>query len=215
MSELIIRTEHTLNEDLANQVLTIYESSFPLSEQMKFSELVKSIIKGERFIWIAKKNGKVLGFAITKILSSVRVIFLEYFAVANDSRNRGIGTSLLQRMVSDLRTMKGADGIIFEVEPPTTDGDPTKAWAKRRINFYLRNGAVLLGVNSYQMPNLSSGGTLPMKLMWIPLNSLHTNISPQSIWGYIVAIYREVYKLSLDDPMLKLTHREMSHSNSK
>jgi len=71
---------------------------------MKFSEIVATVIRGDRFLFIAEEEDCVLGFAIVKPLSIVGVFLLEYMAVAENSRSKGIGTILLNHGVKILRS---------------------------------------------------------------------------------------------------------------
>ncbi|MCC7495873.1 MAG: GNAT family N-acetyltransferase [Fimbriimonadaceae bacterium] len=68
---------------------------------------------------------------------------LWYLWVAPSERNRGIGAAIYQAVVARCQASRG---LIIEVERPDflAPNSPACAFAKRRIGFYQRQGAVLL-----------------------------------------------------------------------
>src|SRR3990172_2258374 len=144
--------------------------SFPAAERIEFSKLLESTNRGERLTYAIQDARGIRGFAVLRPLSSGGVYLLEYLAVAEHLRAKGLGSMLLRGIVEDLAQRNGV-GIIFEVEPPE-DGSPSeKALRMRRMQFYARHGARVIDMASeYRMPNLSGQGSLKMILMWLPLN---------------------------------------------
>jgi hypothetical protein len=85
---------------------------------------------------------------------------MDYFAVMPDLRCRGVGREFL----AQLPNKWDKDGIIIECEMP----DKAKSTEeydirKRRINFYIRNGAVL-----YPIGWRAFG--VDYNLLWLPIN---------------------------------------------
>ena len=76
---------------------------------------------------------------------------MEHFAVSPKYRNEGIGKSVLQQLLGIEKK------VCLEVEPPVTEN------AKRRIDFYRRNG-FYLNEYPYIQPPISNG-TEPIPLL--------------------------------------------------
>lgn len=204
MGELRIERRLILTQQIAEQVHSIYSASFPLSEQVDFGDIVRSIARGDRAMHLAEEHGNVIGFALTKPLSCTNIHLLEYLAVAEGHRNRGVGGKLLQCVVSYLRNEREACGILIEVERPEEGSEQEGDLRRRRVEFYRRNGATMLEqVPSYRIPNLSGEGSLEMGLMWLRLACQEATISHNRLKDCIVSIYKESYGLSADDPLLQ------------
>lgn len=83
-----------------------------------------------------------------------RFHYVEHFATSPRLRNRGYGGRALERLLHDLRTP-----VVLEVETPTDE------MARRRIDFYRRQGFVLWETEYRQPPYRPHGEWLPMHLM--------------------------------------------------
>lgn len=184
----------------AEQVNRIYLGSFRPSHRIEFSEIVQSVAEGRRLIFVADMEGDAVGFATVCPLSYGNSYFLEYFAVDPQLRSAGIGSTLLGRVAQTLRSDQCAAGIIFEVEP---DEGPEAEQNRRRIRFYVQNGAVLMDHVEYHMPALSGEGSMPMTLMWLPLNRPVKTLDNQMLRDYIICIYADIYERQEDDPLLQ------------
>ena len=195
-----ITNPSSLSGRWAEQVNRIYVDSFPPSHRVEFSEFVESVAEGHRLLFLADIESDVVGFAIICPLFYEDVYFLEYFAVDPQLRSGGIGSALLQYFAETLRSDKHAAGLIFEVE---TDEGPEAEQNRRRIRFYVKNGATLIDHLEYRMPVLSGEGTIPMKLMWLPLNKPDKTLNNQTLRDYIVHIYAEIYERHEGDPLLQ------------
>jgi len=131
----------------------LMEASFPPTERRTkegqralFAEEPSYNIYGTK----NEKTNAVEAFLATWELDSV--LFLEHFAVDPSLRGNGLGSRLLCELAS--ATDKP---ICLEVEPPENE------LAKRRIEFYKRNG-FFLNEYPYIQPSLASGEP-PIPLM--------------------------------------------------
>ncbi len=106
--------------------------------------------------------------------------YAEHFAISPTLRNGGYGKQVLNLICHTLKRP-----IVLEVEIPEDE------MAKRRINFYQRNGFVLWE-NEYQQPPYRRGDNfLPMKLM--VYGKLDSHKDYDRIKKYI---YTEVYHVT-------------------
>lgn len=137
----------------------LYERAFPASEKKPFSLIVSKVARGKlEALEILDDNGAYVGFFIV-ILGDA--LLLDYFAVSEACRGKGIGTEALKL----LSEHTGFKRIIIEIEDPLAPADNT-AERKKRLNFYLRNGFILDGkINLFgvDMLRLSINGQVGFK----------------------------------------------------
>ena len=90
------------------------------------------------------KEDVVLGYAFFVRLN--RDYLLDYFAIAEDYRNMGLGTVFLKQF-SDF--ISDADCIVAEIEDPEcAENEKDKEMRDKRLLFYLRSGYRETGVKS-------------------------------------------------------------------
>lgn len=120
----------------------LYMLSFPASERKPVAMILKMYRKGKSDIWCAMRQGRFAGLAIT--INSPNVILLDYLAVEERCRNKGVGSAVLQQLQ---QTYTGK-GLFIEIENPYAQC-PDQALRLRRKDFYLRNGFVPMRVMMY------------------------------------------------------------------
>ena len=167
MIEKLDRTEF-------DAVYAIMERSFPLEEYRAY-EAQKALLKKPAYsIYVAKENGKILGFAAVWQLEDW--LFLEHLAVDPQSRNQGIGAKLLGFLAQSR--------CCLEVELPETD------IARRRIGFYERNG-FFLNDYPYLQPSLGEGRSpVPLSIM-----TSGSTIFPEEFTRLKELLYTRVYEV--------------------
>ncbi len=164
------------------QVYRIMESSFPPDEHRPYEEQLKLLNNPNYQIYVAKKDensNEIQGFMAVWQFDDLS--FIEHFAVDSKYRNTGLGSRMLQEIREHL-----TGRICLEVELPDDD------IAKRRIEFYKRNG---LYYNDYPyiQPAISKGrNPIPLRIM------TSGGIVSQSEYQEIRDIlYREVYEVDV------------------
>lgn len=199
--DILIARESRLEPKQVDQFRRIYVESFPPSERNDFDELVQEISHDNHWLFTVKTGGKLVGIAV--ILPSImpRVHLLEYLAIAPAWRRRGLGSGFIHEISNNLPA--GASAIVLEVETPEDGTGEEIRIRQRRIEFYLRNGAhVVECAPRYRVPNLAGPGTVGMKLMWLPLETVPV---PTGILlaKCLLAIYTKSYGLPADDPLVQ------------
>ena len=91
---------------------------------------------------------------------------------------------------------------MLEVENP--DYGRNKRQRKSRIEFYRRNGAVMLKNVRYILPPLGGKTSTEMNLMILPMYSQPT-MKKNAVGNLILRIYNEVYGRSEDDQIVRST----------
>ena len=127
-------------------------------------------------VWAHYSDQQLQGFLTVWDLDGFA--FIEHFAVKSSCRNSGLGSKMLQALSEKL-----GKRLCLEAELPETD------MAKRRLNFYRRNG---FAVNTYPylQPALEEG-KCP-----VPLYILTTDggINEEEFEKLVDQIYKAVYR---------------------
>jgi ribosomal protein S18 acetylase RimI-like enzyme len=204
--EIVIAQPVHLGRTHSDQFRSIFISSFPAPERGDFDELVSDIAKGVRVLFAALTKGDFIGFAVTLRLKPSDIHVLEYLAVDEAHRNRGIGAQLLRGAGGMLKTQSNAEAIILEVEPDDEGGAEERQLRARRIQFYQRLGAKLIDCAlHYCAPNLAGVGTVNFRLMWLPLTERTAVPTGTSLRNCLINLYSQSYELAEDDPIVEAT----------
>ena len=161
------------------KVYSIMEASFPPDEHRPYDEQKELLDNPCYSIYVAKDNneGEIQGFMAVWQLEGLG--FIEHFAVDSKYRNTGLGSRMLQEIRSYL-----TGRICLEVELPNDD------MAKRRIEFYQKNG---LYYNDYPyiQPAISKGkNPIPLRIM-----TCGGEVSQAEYEQIRDMLYKEVYKV--------------------
>jgi GNAT superfamily N-acetyltransferase len=132
------------------EALDIFQASFPLREQMPFSWWIEYLVeksqgRAERRHLVASlQDGRVAVFAYFE--EDARADYLWYLASRPDIRGRGAGAALLDAIKR--RAFERDRPLLIEAELPDEAAKSSAEegeWARRRISWYRRQGAMLLG----------------------------------------------------------------------
>lgn len=166
-----------LNERNLADACSLYEHSFPLSERRP-TQVWADLMKTKKAFRIHEisKSGTFIGF-IT-LWHFTTFIYVEHFAICPSERGGGIGAETMRILIEN---NKGVP-ILLEVEPPVSE------IAKRRINFYERQGLFLLPYAYKQPPYRPMEQYLELKLM-----STRQDWDAKDIQIAIHEVYQSVY----------------------
>ena len=114
------------------RIRLLYRRAFPRYERKPFSMIRSMHKKGRTDVWLAEQGRRFAGLAIT--INSEDVILLDYLAVHEKRRDKGVGSAMLQGLLA----LYEGRGLFVEIEATDHD-DPTGIKARRKA-FYLRNG---------------------------------------------------------------------------
>lgn len=143
-----------LEDEALPRALDIFQQSFPLREQMPISWWIgflrdKEQGSGEhRHLLGAEKDGELIAFAYYE--DEEDGAYLWYLATRSDQRGGGVGARLFQEVAR--RAFDRGRYLFFEVELPeeAEKHSPQEGEiARRRIAWYRRQGARLLGGIDY------------------------------------------------------------------
>jgi GNAT superfamily N-acetyltransferase len=202
-----IRAIHELDTPLGREALAIYEQAFPEAERDAVANIAASLENANPAMEVAHfhalvEQGEVVGFSYFSTYKQYYLGYLKFIAVRADLRGKRYGPLLLQDALQQLR----ADGrratgwpylgLVLEVErPETADTDQDRRLRERRIQFYRRNGAVMLEGVDYVAPPVASGQpSLPFHLMVlraVPKYGMQRWLGPSAVKALVVEGYGE------------------------
>ena len=111
----------------------LYREAFPIKERCPFFLLRSGTKKRKADFLIVKDDDTFIAFAY--LIKYKDIVYLFYFAVVPEMRNKGIGSLIIQEIIKRYQGKR----IILAVEQPTinlTDYD----LRIRRKKFYIKNG---------------------------------------------------------------------------
>jgi hypothetical protein len=175
------------DSDLVEQSLALYETAFPVEERSPLEYLYEDMrwrAQGNhqpdhvRHFLAAVGSGRLNGICMYSYYRDYRLAFLGYLATPSELRGNGLGGWFLKRTVSllsaDAELLGGLPplGMCWEVERPLDTIDPLERdLRERRIQFYQRNGAILLKDIRLTAPPLGEGlPPVDYYLMFLPVN---------------------------------------------
>ena len=159
------------------QVYSLMEESFPIDEFRPFHEQKQLLQNKDYCIYVLHHPDTVRAFLAVWQFDDFT--YIEHFAVAPALRGLGTGSMILKEAARIFKKQ-----LCLEVELPQTDS------ARRRIEFYKRNGFVL---NSYpyMQPPVSSGRKeIPLMIM-----TAKEAVSEERFENIKSALYRKVYRV--------------------
>ncbi len=120
---------------------------FPSDEIRRLTNLERSYQRGEYLCFGAMSNGSILAYAFFVKLGENDCALLDYFAVAPEHRDHGLGGAFLRKLMAG--PLRGLQGALLEIEDPSkAESEAERSLRERRMQFYLRNGMVSTGVRS-------------------------------------------------------------------
>ena len=120
-------------------VLDLYHKSFSENIRKPFSVIERKAAMGSMEILVIRDEGRRAGMAI--VAMDYNLVLLDYFAVSEKMRGRGIGSEALEL----LKEFYGDSQFFLETEVPE-EGAPDLEERIRRKEFYLRNGMQETGI---------------------------------------------------------------------
>jgi len=175
-----------------DKALCIYAESIPASERQSTETIKERVSAGTEKLFVGVINGGVALMALLYPLEGTEFVLLDYMAVKEEHRKRGLGSEYLRNIYE-----------IAGLKNKLLGGD--RETRQRRVYFYRKNGARILKNIRYMLPPLQGSNPTEMILMVISRNRRLLWLSGDAVEEAIVQIYRELYGRSETDPMLAAT----------
>ena len=164
ITKLSFRQILNINDIHFENAIKIYNESFPSNEKQPLSLIKKRITETTSNLFVGLLNEEVICMALLWDFKDLEFILLDYMAVAKKYRNNKLGSSLFKFLTNTINTCNKY--MIIEVENYLFGNN--KELRKKRINFYIRNGAYVLDEAPYMLPSLDDTLPTEMKLMISP-----------------------------------------------
>ena len=162
-----------MDRESFDKVYAIMDKSFPFDEIRPYDEQKKLLDNLAYSVYVTSKKD-----AFIATWEFCDFVFIEHFAVAEDSRNAGLGSKILREFL-----LKQDKMVCLEVELPDTK------MGKRRIGFYERNGFFLNEYEYFQPPIAEGKSIVPLMIM-----TSKQEITKEVFEEIRNTLYREVYK---------------------
>ena len=117
------------------RIRRLYGRAFPREERKPFAIIRRMHRKGKTDVWVLRQDGRFVGFAST--INGDGLILLDYLAVAEEMRGRGVGSAAL----AALAEAYPGQGLFVEIESAFAPGEDQPQRLRRRA-FYERAGFV-------------------------------------------------------------------------
>ncbi|MEG1555158.1 MAG: GNAT family N-acetyltransferase, partial [Bacteroidales bacterium] len=139
------------------EAFDLMKSSFPKAERPDKITLIERLSNNSYFnMNVILHNEQFVGILTYWVFNNFS--YGEHIAFKENTRNKGFGSLLLQWIKDNLKMP-----FVIEVELPETE------IAKRRIEFYERNGFVICKKDYTQPPYREEGESIPLYLMSVPI----------------------------------------------
>ena len=161
-----------------DRVFSILEASFPEDEYRPYKEQKALLDNPQYTVYVLPDPERNELKAFITVWQFKDFAYIEHFAVNSEYRNQGIGSLILRELMTSLPCQ-----LCLEVELPETD------FAKRRIEFYKRNGFTVNGYPYVQPPYSRERKPVPLIVM-----TSGRGVSQERFEKMKETIFREVYK---------------------
>jgi GNAT superfamily N-acetyltransferase len=159
-----------LDDDWLFPWLDLFETAMPAKEKILVSHFLRllkdkqqSVSRLETMLAALAPQEHFVGLAHYQVSPAEGPAWLWYLAVLPERRNQGWGQAIYQAL---LRRIERIPALLFEVEiPDLQPQSDQRALAERRIAFYRRQGAQLLGGVHYRQVVGSHQAPIPMHIM--------------------------------------------------
>jgi GNAT superfamily N-acetyltransferase len=179
------------------QAIQIYEESFPPNERQPLSILADRVNQSKSKLYVGLLNDEVVCMALLWDFVNMEFVLLDYMAVKKSHRNNKIGASLFKFLQEDLKKIKKY--LIIEVENYFFGANQEQR--KKRVNFYINNGAYLLKDVDYILPPLDGSSPTEMFLLLCPRYHKE-RIDKKDLEKLIIRLYLDLYGKDQHDVLL-------------
>ena len=171
---------------MLQDVLKIYENSFPADERRSVENIEKQIDSNNDYnFFVVLENDFAVGMAVVWVIER-RFIYIEHLAIREERRSCGLGSRAMNLLMD-----KSPYPIIIEVEKKVEGMDDEQVRnCERRLKFYQKHGFRLSDGEYVQPPYSKQQQSVPMSLM-----ECNGNLLNEDFEGVRKAIYKYVYKV--------------------
>lgn len=160
-----------------DKVFAILKESFPVDEYRTYDGQKALLSNPFYTIYVLPDSDEKDITAFIAVWQFENFAYVEHFAVSSQHRNKNLGSKILNEVAKMLSCP-----LCLEVELPETDN------AKRRIEFYKRNGFFYNDYTYFQPPFHKENNPIPLAIM-----TYKESIGRDEFEKIKAVLYREVY----------------------
>jgi ribosomal protein S18 acetylase RimI-like enzyme len=183
----------TSSDPRLDKLYAIYCKAIPAREQKSKAQLSAMVARDDYRFLLAQEGPTVVGFSISFVPANESFCLLEYMAIHEQHRSRGLGKQLFQETAKLVQK----EYILLEVDSdhePSADNETRK----RRLNFYRHLGCRRVERCSYILP-LPGAGPAPMMNLLVFTPCTTTTIPRYQLRRWLEIIYVGVYRCAKGD----------------
>ena len=173
----------------------VYTQALPASERKSMDALRAMIERPEYLFLVVEQADAVVGFAIAIALAGCDAALLEYMAVDEKQRGRGIGR-LLFRAITGWPEAHDRF-LLMEVDSGRVVCEDALDRARRK-SFYRRLGCREIDGLGYVMPRVSAEEPPQMEML-VYRRDLPERVEKTRVRGWLDACYAQVYGQAVPD----------------
>jgi GNAT superfamily N-acetyltransferase len=179
-----------------DDLYALYCTAIPVREQKSRAQLSTMTSRSNYRFLLAQEGPIVVGFSISFMPADESFCLLEYMAIHEQHRNRGLGRQLFRETARSVQK----EFILLEVD---SDREPSAGneTRKRRLNFYRHLGCRRIEGCPYILPLPGEGPPPEMDLL-VHAADTTTTISRIKLRGWLKVIYQDVYHCAENDPRI-------------
>jgi hypothetical protein len=188
---------HKTNDFRFSEAIQIYNDSFPSNERQPLAVMKKRVEEGRSKLYVGLHRDEIVCIAFMYHFNTSDFVFLDYMAVIEKFRELKIGNGFFAFLME--KVVASNKYLLMEVENHLFGKNTVQR--KKRINFYIRNGAYLLKNTPYLLPSLDNTQPTEMSLMIAP--AYKTNcLKKNEIEAIFKLLYFELYEKEESDSLL-------------
>jgi GNAT superfamily N-acetyltransferase len=180
-----------------SDAIQIYIESFPSNERQPLPVLKRRIEEGRSKLYVGFHRKEIVCIAFMYHFNKSDFVFLDYMAVTEKFRNYKIGSSFFSFLIE--KVVSAEKYLLLEVENYLFGNNTEQR--KKRINFYIRNGAYILKDTPYILPSLDNTLSTEMSLMIAPRYKTD-HLEKKEIEIIFKLLYFELYEKTESDILL-------------
>lgn len=170
------------------EAMRIYRAEFSHDTGLPIARIRALLQEGDYQLMVAQEQQQVLGFALIWVCRKPGFVHLDYFAVADTWKGKGIGTKLYRWLIAHLQEFAPRARLLtLEVEDDL-------------IAFYRRSHTRLMQEVPYLFPG--PRGPVPMHLMVYDMLN-RSWLDRATVLGVIRGLYCGLHRRDARDPVLQ------------
>ena len=201
--DLQIKEIDSTEEPEVAGLLEMYEEAFPLGERAPTPYTINHFVSGTSRWFVGIMDQEVVSFAIIYRMRTAQMLLLDYYAVKNGFRGKGIGTYFLSHLFQLLNISPQKEKIILEVDDPDCGkNDEDTNIRVKRVGFYRNLGITQIKDVKYFLPSWGDYDPIEMILMVYPIPDPET-FTTKKLKELITEFYLDKYHRDPEEPLLQ------------